>query len=585
MATGGEPIRDGETLNVDKAVEAGLPPVVNTTNPVDNDDSTFTSGAQDGVKKMEATTMVWTKSHLIAAYVLMWFVTFVDAMQQGTSGALTPFVTSSFMQHSLTAYTGIMANIIGGVIKLPLAKVLDIFGRPQGFLIMTGFLVLGLIMMAACNGVQTFAAAQIFYWVGYNGISYTISVFIADTSHLKNRGFMYAYVSSPYIVTVWITGPMATAFMTGPGWRWFYGAFVFVTLISCIPLVVLFWLNYRKAVNAGLIVPTKSNRTLVESIKYYTIEFDVGGLLLLMGGLVFFLLPFSLFSYQDGLWESPLVISFFIIGILMLIGFVLYEKFIAPKTFIPYQLLLDRTVLGACVLSATLFVSFYIWNAYFSSFLLVVSGVNLTEATYVQNIYSIGSCFFSLIVGLLIRWTGRFKFIALYFGVPVTMLGVGLMIHFRQPGVPIGYVVMSQIFIAFAGGACVITEQIAVMAATDHQHVAVVLAIEGMFSAIGGGIGSSIAAAIWTGMFPKKLAEFLPAESQGELMNIYASLPTQLSYAKGTPTRLAIEMAYGESQKWMAVGGTTVMVIGLVSVMFWRDINLKNFKQVKGRVI
>ena len=73
---------------------------------------------------------------------------------------------------------------------------------------------------------------------------------------------------------------------------------------------------------------------------------------MLMGGLVFFLLPFSLWSYQDGLWNSPLVIAFLIIGGLMLIGFALYEKFAVPKTFIIYELPLDRTVLGAVLYQA-----------------------------------------------------------------------------------------------------------------------------------------------------------------------------------------------------------------------------------------
>lgn len=119
------------------------------------------------------------------------------------------------------------------------------------------------------------------------------------------------------------------------------------------------WGNYREAVRAGTIVPVKSTRTFAESFKHYIIEFDVGGLFLLMGGLVFFLLPFSLWSYQDGRWNSPLVIAFLIIGGLMLIGFALFEKFVAPKTFIPYELLLDRTVLGACIVSGVFFISFY----------------------------------------------------------------------------------------------------------------------------------------------------------------------------------------------------------------------------------
>jgi hypothetical protein len=91
----------------------------------------------------------------------------MDAMQQTTTGSLTPYVTSSFLQHSLTATTSVMASLIGGLFQLPLAKILDIWGRPQGFACMTFLLLIGLVMMAVCQNVQTYAAAQVFYWVGY----------------------------------------------------------------------------------------------------------------------------------------------------------------------------------------------------------------------------------------------------------------------------------------------------------------------------------------------------------------------------------------------------------------------------------
>lgn len=83
------------------------------------------------------------------------------------SGGLVAYVTSSFAQHGLTATTSVMANLIGGLSKIPLAKILDIWGRPQGFVLMLACLVIGLIMMAACQNVETYAAAQVFYWVGY----------------------------------------------------------------------------------------------------------------------------------------------------------------------------------------------------------------------------------------------------------------------------------------------------------------------------------------------------------------------------------------------------------------------------------
>lgn len=88
-------------------------------------------------------------------------------MQQTVTGSLTPYVTSAFKEHSLTATTSIMSSLIGGIFQLPLAKILNIWGRPQGFALMVFILSMGLIMMAACKNVQTYAAAQVFYWVGY----------------------------------------------------------------------------------------------------------------------------------------------------------------------------------------------------------------------------------------------------------------------------------------------------------------------------------------------------------------------------------------------------------------------------------
>lgn len=88
-------------------------------------------------------------------------------MQQTTTGTLTPYVTSSFQMHSLTAATSIMSSIIGGLFKLPLAKILDIWGRPHGFALMIVCMEIGLIMMAVCENVETYAAAQVFYWLGY----------------------------------------------------------------------------------------------------------------------------------------------------------------------------------------------------------------------------------------------------------------------------------------------------------------------------------------------------------------------------------------------------------------------------------
>lgn len=389
----------------------------------------------------------------------------------------------------------------------------------------------------------------------------------------------------PCTVTTWLSGPISQAFLSGPGWRWGFGVFTIITPVVCLPLWVLFAHYYRLAKKQGLIVKKKSGRNPWQSFVHYAREFDAVGLLLISGGLSLFLLAFNLEAKQPKGWHSALVLCFLIIGIALIVVFALWEKYWAPVTFVPYHLLVDRTVIGACVLAGSLFVSFYMWNSYFTSFLQVVNGLDVTKASYVANIFNIVSCFFAVPIGFAIRYTNRFKWTALWFGLPLTILSGGLLVHFRQPGVYIGYIVMCQILGAVGGGALTIAEQVAVMAATDHQHVAVILAIEAMCSSIGGAIGSTVSSAIWQGVFPKALARNLPESAQANLMTIYGDLTTQLSYAEGTPTRMAIQKSYGEAVRYMYIAAVCVKVISVVAVLCWRDISLKGRKQVKGRVL
>lgn len=308
------------------------------------------------------------------------------------------------------------------------------------------------------------------------------------------------------------------------------------------------------------------------------------GIVLISAGFALLLLPLSLATYQASQWRSGSIIAMFVVGFCCLVAFAVHERFTARKPFLPFHFLTDRTVFGACALSGTLWTSFYCWDAYFSSYLQVVYNLSISDAGYVANIYNIGSCFFAIIVGGLVRWSGRIKWIALA-AVPLQILGTGLMIYFRQPGKGLGYVIMCQIFISFSGGALVITEQMAVMAAVGPENVATVLALEALFTAVGGAVGPSISGAIWTNTLPGALEQYLPASAKGQASEIYASLVTQLSYEWGSPEREGIIEAYAYTQRYMCIAATAVLVLAFFWVLMWRDIRVKDFKQPAGSTV
>ncbi|RFU77962.1 siderophore iron transporter mirb [Trichoderma arundinaceum] len=580
------PIAPFETKRVEEKQTAVIHDINHGTDSPKDDETAIHTDAQAGVQGVEAIAIVWSKTALITAYILIWIVYFVMLMQQGAEAALNPFVTSAFQQHSLTPTVGILASIIGGVCNLTVAKVLDIFGRPQGYAMSLFIATIGLIMMAATTNVEMYAAAQVFWTVGNNALLYTVNIFVADTTRLHNRGLMTALTSSPNIITTWLGGPISNAFLNGPGWRWCFGAFSIIVPVTCLPLFGLLMFNYFKAKKLGIINSSKQDaKTPWTSFLYYCREFDAIGLLLLTAGLALFLLPFSLYPLQPLGWQSPLIICLLVFGVVLIVLFALWERFLAPVSFIPYSLLLDRNMIGACILGMVLFISFFCWNSFFSSFLQVVNDLDVTEASYVVQIYGLGSSLFSIAAGVAIRYTGRFKVITLYVAIPTYALFMGLMIYFRRPDTHIGYIVMCQIFISMAAGVVIITSQMAAMTAASHQYIAVVMAILSMFSSIGGAIGLTVAGAIWQSIFPIKLAEYLPPDEQPNLISIYSMLEVQLSYPVGTPTRIAIQRAYGDAQSMMLIAGTAIWALGFVGVAIWRNNNIKNIKQVTGQVI
>jgi hypothetical protein len=307
-------------------------------------------------------------------------------------------------------------------------------------------------------------------------------------------------------------------------------------------------------------------------------------MILLIAGWALLLLPLSLANYAALGWRSASIIAMLVIGFCCLVAFAIHERFFARKPFLPFHYLTDRSVIGSCLCAATLFISFYCWDLYFQSFLQVVYNLSITDAGYVYRIYSLGSCFWGIVVGLLIPATGRFKWLACC-AVPVQILGTGLMIYFRQAHSPLGYVIMCQIFIAFSGGTLVICQEIAIMSVVGPDNIAVALALISLFTAIGGAIGTSISGAIWTNTLPAELEQLLPADLKSQALDIYADLTVQLGYAWGSPAREAIIDAYSNTQRYLCIAGTAVLALQIVWVFMWRDISVKDFKKPRGAKI
>lgn len=507
------------------------------------------------------------------------------AFQSAVMSNATANAFSTFQNAPAYTTASILSSIIGGVIRLPIAKTLNLWGRAEGFILMVGVYLLGLIILASCSGVNGYAAGYVLYWIGYDSIYIIMDVFIADTSGLRKRAFTFAFAATPFIITAFTGGPAAQSILSYTTWRWAIGIFCIIQPFIYIPLALVFKFYELKAQKMGLYKRNPSGRTTLQSIVHYFHEFDIIGCFLLMAAFVLFLLPFSLQSYGRVNYDGAGFICMLIFGVLLFPVFYIWERYFAKVHFVRWELFRERTILGACMAAAGLYFSFYCWNLNYYSFVKVTYALPIYETSYMTQIYNVGSCFWGVVFGVIVWVTCRFKWFVFTFGLGLLFLGCGLMIHFRSDAHGIGYLIMCQIFIAFSGGTLVIGNQMAVMAASDRSGVAMLLTILFLFNSVGGAIGDAVSVAIfsntWTGAFIERAPEGWASQAYSLYLGGYL---TQESFPPGTPVREAINHAWARTMLWSGTAATASLVICIPAILMWKNYSV-NRQQNKGTMI
>ncbi len=105
-------------------------------------------------------------------------------------------------------------------------------------------------------------------------MTYCVDVITADASKLKNRGLAYAFTSSPYMITAFAGAKASEDFYYNVSWRWGFGCFAIIFPVVAAPLFLLLKFNLRKAQKQGILAKEKIERTLLQSIWYYSLECD-----------------------------------------------------------------------------------------------------------------------------------------------------------------------------------------------------------------------------------------------------------------------------------------------------------------------
>lgn len=103
----------------------------------------------------------------------MWLMYFVQALQSSLTANLSAYITSDFEGHSLLTVIGIVTNIMSAACTMPVAKILNLWNRTVGVVVMLLVSIIGLILMAGCHDIATYCAAQVSFLLGFLIITFS----------------------------------------------------------------------------------------------------------------------------------------------------------------------------------------------------------------------------------------------------------------------------------------------------------------------------------------------------------------------------------------------------------------------------
>ncbi|KAB8262943.1 major facilitator superfamily domain-containing protein [Aspergillus pseudonomiae] len=569
-----------EVTNLDKS---GNQIVAEATSADDVEKQSDTQSLQAGVQRAEILRKGWTKKGLYMAFVGLFIATLAINFGDYSTQVYVPYTTSAFKQHSAMSAARVVMNITRIASYPVIAKLGDVFGRAEMFILAIAASTLGYVIYAACEDIAQYMVAGIFEAIGSTGYALTQQVFVADVTNLVNRGIWSTLPDSLTTVpTLYLGTIVAQRMLDHSTWRWGWGMWAIITPVCAVPLIGTMLVYQRRA---PIKVPIAKAMGWKETDTWYQrayrllwVELDLPGGVLLLLGLALLLVPIALTgSNNSNAWHKGNFIAMLVLGVVFLISFVIWDARFAKKPFVPYRMIKQRTVAAACLLGALDFFHYSVFSVFFTSYLQVAGHFNAGNATRIDNSLRVAFQVSGIFAAFFMKYTKRSQ-IWVLIGVPLCILGMGILLYLvdmgdGQTGNEAAFVTAKSL-IGIGRGFYQTAAQVSVQAVVSRQEVSVVTAVFFASMSIGGAIGTSVAGAIWRSNLPRKLSMYLPDEAKGQAKSIFGSIVVAQKYPVGEPVRIAIDRSYRESQRLLAIAAIAALAPMLVIMFFLKNVRL-----------
>ena len=442
---------------------------------------------------------------------------FVASLSQTIVGPAMPRIVAELGGVEHYSWIATATMLVSAVSVPVIGKLSDLYGRRWFYLGGLGVFMVGSILAGLSQGFWFLVFARAVQGLGMGALMPLSQTIIGDIIPPRQRGKYQGIMGAVFGVTS-IAGPLIGGFVTDHlGWRWLFyltlpigvAAFVFI----------LRFLHLERSEQRGTV--------------------DYAGILTLTPGLVLALLA-TTWGGGDLAWTSPVILGMYAAAAVLLAAFVVIETKV-EEPLLPMHLLLRPVVALSVAASFAIAVAMFGAIIYIPVYAQGVMGVSATESGMILIPQSVAMILTSIVVGLLISRTGRYKGFLIAGGI-VLVLGYGMLAGLEY-GDTQWHLTATMIVIGLGLGLSMQVYTLVVQNAVARRELGTATAAIQFFRNIGSTLGTAVLGTVMTASMSTSISDriaALPAEDLAELTTAGSTLDASgLENAVLDPSALA----------------------------------------------
>lgn len=444
------------------------------------------------------------------------------------------------------------AMLVAAVVTPIVGKLSDLYGRRSFYVAGLVVFMIGSVASGLAQNFGWLVAARALQGAGMGTLMPLSQTIIGDVIPARQRGKYQGLMGAVFGFSS-IAGPLIGGAITDSfGWRWLF----------FIPIPV-------GVVALGLILKFLHLDHVRRDAKV-----DVLGAVLLSVALVAILLATS-WGGTTYPWASWQVIGLYLLGAVVLAVFIPAELR-NPEPILPLRLFANPVFTFSAV--ASLAVAMVMFGAifYIPVYAQGVLGVNATSSGLIVMPMSVAMIGTSMVVGLLITRTGRYKAFMLA-GTVVVLVGFLLLtrVHYGSSNLQLS---LAMVVIGLGLGACLQTYTLVVQNAVEARDMGVATAASQFFRSAGATVGIAVLGTVMTTRLGPAIARHLPPGAEAAAGEVGAGSVLDPSVLAGLPPAVAeaIRMGLGEAMHVVFLTALPLAAIAVVATAFIKEVPLRD---------